>query len=218
MIRERADHHAPRRRKVGHALEPVGRARGRRQEQECEGDREQDSERRQDRRESPAVDPLAHEGALGHEGHFLLVAAPLRAGEHLGWPVPDAARRRGPAVHRDHALAPRTRTRRQFAARARRAGVIIGATRRCWPSRRRPRGRGGKRAPGRAWPRVYLIRGARRSGPVRGVGSCAPGVTLPLAGPLPALLRCQRRPPPAPRAALSAPESRTASRPQMSTV
>jgi len=63
---------------------PVGRARGQRQEQECEGDREQDSERRQDGRESPAVDPLAHEGALGHEGHFLLVAAPLRAGEHLG--------------------------------------------------------------------------------------------------------------------------------------
>ena len=70
-----------------------------------------------------------------------------------------------------------------------------GLRRRCWPSRRRPRGRGGKRAPGRAWPRVYLIRGARRSGPVRGLGSCAPGVTLPLAGPLPALLRCQRRTP-----------------------
>jgi len=28
---------------------------------------------------------------------------------------------------------------------------------------------------------------------VRGLGACAPGVTLPLAGPLPALLRCQRR-------------------------
>jgi len=95
---------------------PVGRARGQRQEQECEGDREQDSERRQDGRESPAVDPLAHEGALGHEGHFLLVAAPLHAEEHLGWPVPDAARRRGPGVHRDHAPAPRTRARRQFAA------------------------------------------------------------------------------------------------------
>ena len=38
---------------------------------------------------------------------------------------------------------------------------------------------------------------------MRGLGSCAPGVTLPLAGPLPALLRCQRRPPPALRAALS---------------
>ena len=74
---------------------------------------------------------------------------------------------------------------------------------RCWPSRRRPRGRAGRRAPGRAWPRVYLIRGARRSGPVRGLGSCAPGVTRPLAGPLPALLRCQRRPAAAPRATLS---------------
>ena len=74
---------------------------------------------------------------------------------------------------------------------------------RCGPSRGRPRGRGGRRAPGRAWPRVYLIRGARRSGPVRGLGPCAPGVTRPLAGPLPALLWCQRRPPPAPRAALS---------------
>ena len=71
--------------------------------------------------------------------------------------------------------------------------------RRCWPSRRRPRGRAGKRAPGRAWPRVYLIRGARRSGPVRGLGSCAPGVTLPLAGPLPALLRCQAATPRVPR-------------------
>jgi len=28
---------------------------------------------------------------------------------------------------------------------------------------------------------------------VRGLGACAPGVTLPLAGPLPALLRCQRQ-------------------------
>jgi hypothetical protein len=90
------------------------------------------------------------------------VAAPLHAEEHLGWPVPDAARRRGPGVHRDHALAPRTRARRQFAAlRLGPTGrVIIGATRRCWPSRRQPRGRAGKRAPGRAWPRVYLIRSA----------------------------------------------------------
>ena len=38
---------------------------------------------------------------------------------------------------------------------------------------------------------------------MRGLGSRAPGVTLPLAGPLPALLRCQWRPPPALRAALS---------------
>ena len=47
---------------------PVGRARGQRQDQECEGDREQDSERRRDGRESPAVDLLALEGALRHEG------------------------------------------------------------------------------------------------------------------------------------------------------
>ena len=78
-------------------------------------------------------------------------------------------------------------------ASVQRAGVIIGATRRCWPGRRRPPGRAGKRVPARAWSRVYRIRGARRSGPVRSLGSCAPGVTLPLAGPLPALLRCQRR-------------------------
>jgi hypothetical protein len=55
------------------------------------------------------------------------------------------------------------------------------AIRRCWPSRRRPRGRAGRRAPGRTWPRVYLIHGSRRSGPARGLGSCGPGATLPLA-------------------------------------
>src|SRR6266851_8743313 len=50
-----------------------------RQEQEYEGDREQDSERRQDGRESPAVDPIAHEGAQETEGG---ADSQIRHGDH----------------------------------------------------------------------------------------------------------------------------------------
>src|SRR2546428_9082293 len=54
-------------------------AKGQRQEQAYEGDREQDAERRQDGRESPAVDPIAHEGAQETEGG---ADSQIRHGDH----------------------------------------------------------------------------------------------------------------------------------------
>ena len=54
-------------------------AKHQRQEQADEDDREQDAERRQNGRESPGVDPIAHEGAQQTEG---AAESQLRQGDH----------------------------------------------------------------------------------------------------------------------------------------